>query len=535
MADPLWLLARQWQSGELTGSDSGTPVHVRLVTESSVATRWAPGAATAGGAGAGRLLDAGQPVEPLVESLAPPVGLAERATAGRRLVGLLRSHLPAPDADRYAAAFVEEYRLPGLAPDESDRSDDAGRRWASLLAGRSVDGAAVRAELGPPGAVHLPALPAIDRDHAGEVLGAVQAFAAWWDARHPATSGAWEPTRLAAPHRLGASSSAGPVALVAPEHRGGPLEWHTYDVAPGGALAAGDQPSAPVTSQPLPTKVSFVGAPAARWWQLEDAAVDLGRIDAAPDDLGRLVLAEFALVYGNDFFAVPLAVPVGSITHVRSLEVGTTFGETVTVPSAVTHDGPQAAARQWRMWHSDGAPGPGGEPGLVVPPGAVGALDGPVVEDVLLTRDESANVAWAIERRVLGPVGTPVERREVEAARRERDQPEPEVTAEPYYWLAAPLPDAWLPLVPRPDGTLVATGGGQARSRLLGDGAAGAFSLPAIELPSVGRRVRLLPRRARGADGSVRTWWTWRIGAGRGESSSGLRFDDLAHRRPPTP
>lgn len=538
VADPLWLVARQWQSGELTGSDSGTPVQVRLVTESSVTTRWAPGTAPATGtAGAGLPLEPGQPVQALVEALAPPVGLIERALAGRRLVGQLRAHLAAAPAARYAAAFGGQYRL-ALLDAQADDGDEAGRRWAGLLAGRSIDGAAVRAELGPPGEVRLPARPAVERADAAAVLAALTAFAAWWDRRHPGSAGAWQPDRLAAPHRLGASSSTGSIALVAPEHRGGHLDWHTYDVAPGGRLAANDRPSAPVTTHPLPTRVSFVGAPANRWWQLEDAAVDLGRIEAAPDDLARLVLAEFTLVYGNDFFAVPLAVPVGSITRVHGLEVTTTFGDTITVPSAVTHDGSSTAGRRWRMWHGDGAAGAvvaagaAGPVGLVVPPAAVGALDGPIVEDVLLTRDESANVAWAIEHRVLGPTGTPVERREVEAARREREEPEAEVTAEPYYWLATPVPDAWIPLVPQPDGTLVAPTAGQAQSRLLG---AGGFALPAIELPRVGRRVRLLPRRARGADGSVRTWWTWRIGAGRGESSSGLRFDELAHRRPPGP
>ena len=31
IADPLWFLARQWQLGELTGQDSGSPVQARSV------------------------------------------------------------------------------------------------------------------------------------------------------------------------------------------------------------------------------------------------------------------------------------------------------------------------------------------------------------------------------------------------------------------------------------------------------------------------------------------------------------------------
>ena len=33
-------------------------------------------------------------------------------------------------------------------------------------------------------------------------------------------------------------------------------------------------------------------------------------IDAGPSDVARMALLEFALVYGNDFFAMPLRLPV---------------------------------------------------------------------------------------------------------------------------------------------------------------------------------------------------------------------------------
>ena len=41
--------------------------------------------------------------------------------------------------------------------------------------------------------------------------------------------------------------------------------------------------------------------PAARWWEFEDASVDFGAVDTAPDDLGRLLVTEFATVFGNDW------------------------------------------------------------------------------------------------------------------------------------------------------------------------------------------------------------------------------------------
>ena len=41
IADPLWLLHRQWQLGELEGNDAGTPIAV-TVTRSRAATRCLP-------------------------------------------------------------------------------------------------------------------------------------------------------------------------------------------------------------------------------------------------------------------------------------------------------------------------------------------------------------------------------------------------------------------------------------------------------------------------------------------------------------
>ena len=37
--DPLWLLARQWQLGEFAGEDAGTPLTVRVVTNTTKVDR----------------------------------------------------------------------------------------------------------------------------------------------------------------------------------------------------------------------------------------------------------------------------------------------------------------------------------------------------------------------------------------------------------------------------------------------------------------------------------------------------------------
>src|SRR5207248_5702027 len=79
--DPLWLLGRQWQFGELEGEDAGSPVHARAETSSAPFARFrAAGAATA------QPYDPGQlPLEVLAEAEpAGPPTLRTRADAGRR-------------------------------------------------------------------------------------------------------------------------------------------------------------------------------------------------------------------------------------------------------------------------------------------------------------------------------------------------------------------------------------------------------------------------------------------------------------------
>src|SRR3954453_24029464 len=90
IADPLWLLGRQWQMGELQGEEAGTPVGATLTYAVSPLTRYAP--ALRGGPGSSLLPDC-VPLEALVGGDAPAPS-AERGDlrlgleAGQRLLDL---------------------------------------------------------------------------------------------------------------------------------------------------------------------------------------------------------------------------------------------------------------------------------------------------------------------------------------------------------------------------------------------------------------------------------------------------------------
>ena len=97
--DPLWLLARQWQWGEFSGKDAGTPVVVHATGTNSKVDAW-----RALGQPAWTVFDgAADPLEVFVEAEREPVPtLRERIEAGAHFLRLLN----AAGFGKYQAVFV---------------------------------------------------------------------------------------------------------------------------------------------------------------------------------------------------------------------------------------------------------------------------------------------------------------------------------------------------------------------------------------------------------------------------------------------
>ena len=329
--------------------------------------------------------------------------------------------------------------------------------------------------------------------------------------------------------------------LVATDYGGRDLDWHAMDVWAGQTLGALADPAPQLTTVAvLPTRVTFPGMPVARWWQVEEGDVDLTALSPAPEDLGRILFTEFALNYGNDFFWLPLDLPVGSVTKVESLRVTTSFGDVVKVPTTAAADlaAPHCATTgraPWAMFAPtviDAGAEAGAADMLVLLPVGAAPLHGEPLEEILLSRDEMANVAWALEMTVPGPSGTPLDRHELWQRSRPDPEPPPGVPHRPSlaYELATTLPPYWLPLLNRSGPA------GSNRSVLLGLEALtpplgtllhNGFALHEERLTRTGIRLLRHRRRTRATDGRVHTWTARRSGPGQGESTSGLRFDSL--------
>jgi hypothetical protein len=116
--------------------------------------------------------------------------------------------------------------------------------------------------------------------------------------------------------------AGGPVVKIA--GRGSMQQSPRRPPPPAGRSALG-----PLTV--VPADVTYSGMPASRLWAFEDGRVNLAAVDALPEDLGRLLLAGFGVVYGADSLLVPLEAAVGTLVRITRLDVCDTVGRTVTV------------------------------------------------------------------------------------------------------------------------------------------------------------------------------------------------------------
>jgi hypothetical protein len=520
--DPFWMLARQWQLGEMLGDDAGSPISAAVSFANARLDRYA------GADGVAAAIPASVPIEARVEAegVRPAGSIVDYhqvAEAGLQFLRLLR----AAKMDAYVAAYTTAY---AITLPSATTLDAAAARTLRIIAGRVPDGVRLASDLraAQPG---LPATPAIPATDSTAVAAVAAAYLACYDALfdEPSANTAWTDDRMEYRFALDASTADMPGAFSANRYAGDPLSWTSFDYSatPLGTTSAA---TASVTQTFVPSPVAFKGMPARRFWEMEDAAIDIGAIEAGPADLGRLMVREFALIYGNDWFVVPLSVAAGSVTHISGLVVTDTFGGQVTVPHYTqTPDG-----GKWHLFAVSGDPAPHR---LLFAPNLAPGLAGDAVEQTILMRDEAAQMAWGVERIVAGASGQPADRSTAPLSAT-ISPPVPAAadgSAPPVrYQLGSSVPDAYIPFVP-----VALTPGQRLMRRAAFKRADGSASLvdplgrllsanvPVFEeeFAREGVKIERRYRLARGTDGSTHLWMARRKTIGTTAPASGLAFD----------
>lgn len=558
--DPLWMLCRQWQFGEFQGEDAGSATTAKVQVQAARLNRYAGRSMQAAG------YNDSLPLEVRVEREPVQFDLVMCAKLGRYWLKLIQpiGNFKALYTSRFG--FLEP--SPGLEEAQL-RSDRHAWQMYEALKGRAVDGGRL-----------LKAMRTEPDEHANWLADAVQnaatrkkllaaagtfqqAFRRMYSQPGTAKEESWAPSYLeyqfacAAPAALEGQRQT---VLVAEEYYHGRLDWYSFDL--DSALQLPDQPGAEIPSpvfqveEPLtfiPNPVEFPGMPNIRWWEFEDRKTDLGSIRPSTTDLATLILAEYGLVYGNDWSLVPYRLPVGVLAEVLGIVVTDVFGvQTLIRPAVNSIDGEQ---NQWGMYYLKSRQGPGIDPRLFIPPVLSKIQESAPLEKVILVRDEMANMVWGIEQVVPGQAGGGLDGYEAavmldryfSGLNPPRDEERIDTDAAIQYRLGTTVSENWIPFIPvhipgsnreirlqraamprlipntptpiEPRSTVLRVG--------LDENLKQTYFIHEEEVPRAGAMVTRTYQRARWFDGRIYTWLGRRKQTGRGQGSSGLVFDRI--------
>ena len=169
--DPYWMLARQWQFGEMAGDDAGTPILAAVTSSEVLLDRFQ------GGSGSAVALPAGTPLETFVEREGVrPTGTTleyrQAVDAGLYFLRLLRAgHV----SQQLITAYITHYAIAPPTAAQAATLDAPALALAAVVARRAPDGIRLAADLraAQPG---LPATPAVGTTDRQAVQNAANAF-----------------------------------------------------------------------------------------------------------------------------------------------------------------------------------------------------------------------------------------------------------------------------------------------------------------------------------------------------------------------
>lgn len=572
--DALWMLSKQWQIGEFIGDDAGSPVLARAHLRTTRLTKYRGGDAGSEAFDESVPLEAKVEAQPLqLERRGRPASLDVRLLMGRRWLRQVAAVGPGL-REEYIGKYGIAAPNPESAADADVCAHSAVWQHVAAVAGRAMDGYALYEYLkADAGHRAHDDITAADTQTKRDVIDELATkWLAWFEALfyQPPASGnpSWKPSYLEHQFACSAPQAAGEKVLTAAGYHHGHLDWYNLDLDAEASTLDGPEPASDprgtVTRTFVPSSVTFGGMPHPRYWTFEDWNTNLGFVKPDTTDLNKLLLLDFFLLYSNDWFILPVTLPVGTLSDVRGLMVTNVFGEKVWVEAAG-----RGSDQDWQRWNmfthavagTDDVPA---DMASVVLPVARKVQQGKPLEQVLLVRDEVANMVWGVEARV--PAVTGPGRSGSDMARELRAKLQalvfaanPQVTPEPprapvRYELVNTVPEHWIPFVPahvagqsreiqlqraslprvleneetppkkvEPRGWLLRQG--------LDETPARPYFIHEEEVTRAGVKLERCFQRTRWYDGRVVTWAGIRKQQGRGEGRSGLAFDQLR----PTP
>jgi len=524
LADPLWLIGRQWQFAELKGEDAGMPVVVELSGEEGRL-----GFDTTDG-------DSHALPEPAIEAEAALQAIpAIAVNAAVDLREALLDALPDEDGGKAFAAFRDAFPLTLAAnPD-----DAVGRDFTALLGDQALDADALATALD--GALDASGV-LIDLPASINLSGSLrdtarQAAEAWLEDWHallvePHGESSWKPERLEYTTTMTAATSDGTVPIAVPEYASGRFDWWALDV--GGPPQGPPAVVRTVEAKRIPMPIRFPGMAADRLFEIEPDGVNLLAANAGPTGFMTMLMIEYAVAASNDWYQMPLTLSYGSTFRVKTMNVRDSFGQVTQIPASAS------GGAHWAMFvATESRFASSRSPLFLYPAATAHAIQGEAIEEVAFFRDEMTNLAWAVERRLPGVTPTSFRPQPEPSLGQQLESPEAP-DAGLIYRLQTPVPHNWFPLAPElADGTTVlrlrplkrlgepAGSGDKPTAEVLKRPDGKALIVEEREIPRTGIIVMRSFQFARDTSGRRLIWLGRQKLASRGEGSSKLRFDWL--------
>jgi hypothetical protein len=548
------MLTRQWQFGEFNGEDAASCVTSRIAFQHEEIDRLSL-----------RDQDAFEfdgmtaPLEPRVERERIPLTVRIKANGdvysdvlfaaqwGKQFLRLLRAEL----LEDHYSDYISKFPIRAL-PDPSGAKDTTGLDPAALeiqtcIGSKVADGVAIM--LAVENGKHdtwLDSIPGGDK----ALLKTIAAnfadacrkkFRRLFIQPDNETDSAWIQSHLEYQFTV----AGGPVqqrpqtVLLAEQYHQGRVDWYSFDSITDRSLPR-EPEVAPIQLKEevksfLPSNVRFKGQPQPRFWEMEEAQTDFGKIETSTTGLLHMLLAEFGLIYSNDWFMLPHPMPINMVCEIRGIVVDDTFGRHTYIRPAGR--GPETRWQRFAMFHltEKGRARPEANRFYLAP--AVGkVLESEPLERVNFIRDEMANMVWGIEKTVPSQTGIGISGYET-AMPGEPNKPPPltDENVKIAYVLGTAVPKNWIPFIAvHAEGSVSEirlqrarmVGGEPPRGWILREPKSPYF-IEEEEVPRTGVYVDRSWQRARWLGGKTFIWVGRRKTAGRGEGWSQLVFDQV--------
>lgn len=567
--DALWMLTRQWQFGEFKGEDAGSAILAKLQIETTKITKSSQKGSNF------EEYDETLPLETKVEREKVPIDFLSSLQMGQHWFHLLREHNL---YNEYASIYVNKYAITiDPTQDFENRELFSNQELWQLRAaavGRGINGGDLYLDI-----INGKSLKneiasddrSINEADKGTIVEAEKEFVEYYGRlfNQPNNSGdsAWDNSHLEYQFACSAPRSDGTeIILVADEYYQGHLDWYSFDIDSNNKsqrfvekVKVDNSTCKEEIITFIPTEAHFAGMPHSRWWEFEDQKCDFGKFDAHTTDTAKLLLIEMGLIHGKDWLLLPYEVAVGSLCEIKNLIVKDVFGQRTLIKTAGHGD-----TDNWQKWSMFKMNARGTtknvESFLFIPPTLVESMESEPIEKVTILRDEMANLVWAVESRVPNGLGggmdgkkaaTDMENylRKILQSSLAKSQRVGETSATIKYRLSTSVPENWIPFVPKH----ISNSNREIqlqRSKMyrkiegLGDNYGdvtprgiiltaqpGEFDEPFLiyeeEIPRAGAKITRTFQRTRWHNGQTYLWIGRRKQTGRGEGSSGLKFDQI--------